>query len=176
VVLDRDGTIIVERNYLSTPDDVELIPSAINGLRLLQESGFGLVVVTNQSGIGRGFFTVGRLQEIHVRMMELLGEHKITIDGIYHCPHHPRDSCACRKPRPLLVTRAANELGFEPSSSYYIGDKMCDIQLGKDLGGTSLLVRTGHGESADDRCHSVADYVAKDLGAAAEIIIGQARS
>ena len=113
VLLDRDGTLIVERNYLSDPDQVELIPGAAAGLRRLAARGLGLVLVTNQSGIGRGFFDAARLAEIHERLTALLRAERVELDGIYVCPHHPDQACDCRKPRPALVLRAAAELGFD---------------------------------------------------------------
>src|SRR5271166_4576848 len=107
VALDRDGTIIVERQYLSDPEAVELLPGAAAGLRTMRNLGLGLVVVTNQSAVGRGYFDLARLDEIHGRLRELLAGEDVTIDGIYVCPHTPEDGCRCRKPLPILLKRAA---------------------------------------------------------------------
>jgi D-glycero-D-manno-heptose 1,7-bisphosphate phosphatase len=170
ILLDRDGTILVERGYLSEPAGVELLPHAAAGLRRLRELGFSLVVVTNQSAVGRGHFDVARLAEIHQRMTELLDAKGVKLDGIYFCPHRPEDHCACRKPRPGLVVEAAAALGFDPRRSFLIGDKPCDIELGQAVGATTMLVRTGYGAEVEARGAARPDLVADDLLAAAEMI------
>jgi D-glycero-D-manno-heptose 1,7-bisphosphate phosphatase len=109
-ILDRDGTIIHERHYLSEPSQVELLPGAAAGLRQLRALGFGLVIVTNQSGLSRGFFDWTRLSQIHARLSQLLAAEDVRLDGIFVCPHLPEHDCRCRKPRPALVTRAAAAL------------------------------------------------------------------
>jgi D-glycero-D-manno-heptose 1,7-bisphosphate phosphatase len=167
VLLDRDGTLIVERNYLSDPDQVELIEGAAEGLRRLRARGMGLALVTNQSGIGRGYFDAARLAEIHERLLEKLREQGVTLDGIFVCPHHPDEECACRKPRTGLALRAAAELGFEPAHAFVVGDMASDVALGRALGATTLLVRTGHGEATLARGEASADHVVTDLRAAA---------
>src|ERR1700740_1318918 len=126
VLLDRDGTIIVERHYLSDPEWVELLPGAVSGLRQLSQMGLGLVVITNQSGIGRGFFDETRLELIHRRMSKLLAAEEVTLSGIYFCPHTPDTDCCCRKPRPGLVKQAARQLNFDLQDAFVIGDKPCD--------------------------------------------------
>ena len=170
VLLDRDGTLIVERNYLSDPDQVQLIPGAAAGLRRLADRGLGLVVVTNQSGIGRGLFDEAKLAEIHQRLIEALRAEQVELDAIYFCPHHPDDACGCRKPRPALALRAAAELGFEPARAFVVGDMASDVALGRAIGATTLLVRTGHGAATLARGEARADYVVDDLPAAAERI------
>jgi D-glycero-D-manno-heptose 1,7-bisphosphate phosphatase len=145
VLLDRDGTINVERRYLSDPGQLALLPGAAPGLRALRELGLGLVVVTNQSGIARGLFDESRLNAIHDKLHELLGAVGVELDGLYVCPHGPDDGCPCRKPREGMVLAAARELGFHPQESFVIGDKPCDLELGHRIGATTLLVRTGHG-------------------------------
>lgn len=167
VILDRDGTIIEERNYLSHPDQVKLIPQAANGLRHLARLGLGLVVVTNQSGIARGFFDLLRLEKIHIRMCELLIAEGVQLDGIYFCPHTDEDNCTCRKPRTGLVDKAVAELQFEPHASFVIGDKPCDINLGHSIGATTLLVRTGYGARIEANHECVADFTVNDLFEAA---------
>jgi D-glycero-D-manno-heptose 1,7-bisphosphate phosphatase len=168
VVLDRDGTIIVERHYLSDPGGVELIEGAAAALRRLAGLGLGLVVVTNQSAVGRGFFGLERLDEIHARMEALLGREGVRLAGIYACPHHPDDECACRKPRTALVERAARELGFEPRRAFVVGDMASDVDLGRAVGATTLLVRTGHG--AREAGSARPDHVVADLAEAADVI------
>lgn len=170
VILDRDGTIIRERHYLANPAEVELIPGASLGLRRLQALGFGLVVVTNQSGVGRGLFTHDCLDRIHRRLADLLELEGIRLDGIYSCPHVPEHNCHCRKPRPGLVRQAAEELSFDPEESIVIGDKPCDIELGRAIGAATLLVRTGYGAQVEAEGKTAADGIADDLDAAATII------
>jgi D-glycero-D-manno-heptose 1,7-bisphosphate phosphatase len=169
-ILDRDGTIIAERHYLSDPEQVELLPGASLGLRQLAQMGLGLVVVTNQSGIGRGFFDRDRLEQIHQRMQDLLAAEGVDLDGIYFCPHIPADACQCRKPRAGLVERAARDLGFDPKESFAIGDKPCDIELGQRVGATTFLVRTGYGAQVAAGNEAQPDYVVDDLSEAQKII------
>ena len=170
VVLDRDGTINFERDYLSSPDQVELLPHACEGLRAMRALGLGLVVVTNQSAVGRGYFDLARLEEIHARLRELLAREGVELDGIFVCPHTPSDGCECRKPLPGLLQRAAAELGFSPRECFVIGDKPCDIDLGKAVGATTVLVRTGYGAEHETAGTAAADFVADDLRAAAQWI------
>ncbi|MBK8185458.1 MAG: HAD family hydrolase [Candidatus Competibacteraceae bacterium] len=170
VLLDRDGTIIVERHYLSDPAGVELLPGAAQGLRKIQALGLGLVVITNQSAIGRGYFDEARLDQIHARLRELLHEERISLDGIYYCPHRPEDHCECRKPESALPNRAARELGFNLPESLVIGDKECDIELGQRLGATTFLVLTGYGRETDANKQVRSDFVVADLEEAASRI------
>jgi D-glycero-D-manno-heptose 1,7-bisphosphate phosphatase len=165
VLLDRDGTMIVERHYLADPRQVELLPGAAAGLRRLCQLGYGLVVVTNQSGLARGYFDEVRLAQIHTRMQDLLRAENVHLDGIYVCPHLPEGGCGCRKPRPGLVRSAAVELGFDPRASIVVGDKACDVELGHAVGATSVLVRTGYGQQTELQTELGvrADYVVDGL-------------
>jgi len=176
VVLDRDGTIIVERHYLSDPEQVELLPGAAEGMRRLAEMGLGLVMVTNQSGIARGYFDENRLGEIHQRVQELLAAENVYLDGIYYCPHHPDEGCRCRKPEPGMIQQAAQDLGFLASESFVIGDKPCDIELGQREGATTLLVRTGYGAQVEAEQTAQPDYVVDSLTDAARAIQSQLAS
>lgn len=168
VALDRDGTIIVERRYLSSPDQVELLPGAAAGLRALRKLGLGLLIVTNQSAVGRGYFDMARLEEIHDRLREILLAEGVEFDGIYVCPHAPADKCPCRKPLPEMLLRASRELGFDPTRALVIGDKPCDIELGRRSGATTILVRTGYGAEHEAAGTATPDHVADDLAQAAE--------
>jgi D-glycero-D-manno-heptose 1,7-bisphosphate phosphatase len=170
VLLDRDGTIIVERNYLSDPAEVELLPGAASGLRRMRDLGLGLVVITNQSAIGRGYIDKAGLDRIHERMCELLRIEGVSLDGIYFCPHLPEDGCDCRKPGTALVDLAAKELAFEPRQSFLIGDKECDILLGNRTGATTLLVLTGYGAQTDTEGGTRPDFVVDDLNEAAVMV------
>jgi len=175
ILLDRDGTILVERHYLADPAGVELLPGAAEGLRGLARLG-PLVVVTNQSGLARGYFDRATLEAIHAEMRRQLAAHGVELAAIEVCPHHPDDGCACRKPRPGLALRAAARLGFDPARAIVIGDKACDVGLGRAIGATTILVRTGYGarEEAARTCrpHLVAD----DLREAAELALAWDRA
>ena len=174
VILDRDGTLIREYGYLRDPRKVELLPGVVVGLRRMQRMGLGLVVITNQSGVGRGYFTEKILARIHHRMVSLLSAHGIELDGIYHCPHTPEARCTCRKPRLGMLRQAAHDLGFVMCRSIIIGDKECDIRLGRNAGATSILVRTGYGAEIEKDAGLMRrlrhDAIVDDLGKAAEWI------
>lgn len=163
VLLDRDGTIIYDRHYLADPAGVELLPGAAAGLRRLCELGCGLIVVTNQSGIGRGYFDEPTLGRIHDRMRVLLAAEKVTLDAIYFCPHTDDDACGCRKPQPGLATHAIRDFGFDPRTSFVVGDKCVDVELGRAIGATSILVRTGSGQETERLARCTPDFIGDDL-------------
>lgn len=171
IILDRDGTIIEERHYLSDPAGVVLLPGAAEGLRRLTECGVGLVLISNQSGIGRGFFSEAELNEVHHRLEQLLEKAGIRLDGIYFCPHAPEDQCRCRKPDTELLMRAAEDLGFIAEECVVIGDKNSDIELGKRAGAFTILVRTGYGAATEREGTAKADYTADNLLDAADWIM-----
>lgn len=169
VLLDRDGTVIVERHYLSDPDQIELLPGAAEGLRRLRRLGYGLALVTNQSGLARGYFDDLRLEQIHTRLRVVLGLEGIALDGIFVCPHLPEVGCLCRKPRPGLVRAAAVELNFDPRQSLVVGDKACDVELGHAVGATTFLVRTGYGDQTEANRGVLPDYVVDGLVQVADV-------
>jgi D-glycero-D-manno-heptose 1,7-bisphosphate phosphatase len=171
-LLDRDGTINVEKEYLSSPEGLELLPNTLAGLRGMRGLGLGLVVLTNQSGIGRGYFSAETVDRIHRALAGLLAAGGVSLDGIYVCPHGPEEGCVCRKPAPGLAEQAARELGFRLADSFVIGDKAADIELGRRLGATTILVRTGYGRQVEANGEADPDYVADDLAGAARIIQG----
>ncbi len=170
IALDRDGTIIVQKHYLSDPDAVELLPQATAGLRKMRALGCGLIVVTNQSAIGRGYFDEARLEAIHDRMRTLLAAEDVQLDAIYYCPNKPEDHARCRKPEPGMIEAAVGDFGFEPRASFVIGDKPCDVNLGHRVGATAMLVRTGYGAQHERDRTCEPHYVVDDLLAAAHII------
>lgn len=171
VFVDRDGTLIVEKNYLDDPDGVELIAGAAAALRRLREAGFGVVVVTNQSGIGRGYFGMERVDAIHERLRELLAYEGAFIDAIYVCPHTPADGCTCRKPHGAMIETAAREHGIDLEASFIIGDNASDIDCGRNVGVKSILVRTGHGSSLESEIGPRADCVAASILEAVDWIL-----
>lgn len=170
VVLDRDGTVIQEREYLSDPEQVKLIPGVGAALRELNQMGFGLVVITNQSGIGRGFFDNEQLHRVHYRLRELLDAQGVHLDGLYVCPHEPADDCSCRKPKLGLLQKASAELGFSLEKSIVIGDKASDIEMGRRAGALTFLVRTGYGAQVAAATTAQPDYLVDDLSAAVDVI------
>jgi D-glycero-D-manno-heptose 1,7-bisphosphate phosphatase len=169
VVLDRDGTIIVERHYLHDPEGVELLPNAMEGIRAMRRLGLPVVVVSNQAGVGRGLYSLDAVERVNERLLMLLSAGDAAIDGIYICPHAPTDGCDCRKPATRLLTDAARDLSCDPAQSIVIGDKECDIDLGRAVGAVTMLVRTGYGRSEAARGVS-ADYVVDDLAEAAALM------
>jgi D-glycero-D-manno-heptose 1,7-bisphosphate phosphatase len=171
-LVDRDGTINEERHHLATADEVALIPGSADALVTLRKLGFGIVVVTNQAEVGRGNLTLAELERIHARLTALLADHGATVDAIEVCPHRPEDACDCRKPKPGMALRAAARLGFDPGATVVIGDHLADLGMGRALGATTILVRTGHGADAEPDAGDLADHVADDLAGAVAIIAG----
>jgi D-glycero-D-manno-heptose 1,7-bisphosphate phosphatase len=148
-LIDRDGTIIVDKVYLSDPNGIEFAPGAIEGLQLLRDAGFALVLVTNQSGIARGYFDVATLDRIHDRLQSMLAENKLRLEAIYFCPHGPDDGCDCRKPAPGMAIKAMRDLGFNPDEVVFIGDSDGDMGAAAAAGVTGVRV------AADGRTPSI---------------------
>jgi len=170
-LIDRDGTIIAEKNYLSDPAEVELLPGGAAGLRRLAEAGWKLIVVSNQAGVGRGYFTEADVEKVNARMVELLAAEGVKLDGLYYCPHAPSDNCSCRKPLPGMALRAAREHGFDPKDAVMIGDKPCDVELGRAVGSKTVFVLSGHGSEYAEADLGSPDLVAEDLGEAAGMLL-----
>ena len=170
VVLDRDGVVIEDQDHLTDPAGVVLIHGAARAIRKMRDLGFGLVVVTNQSVIGRGWLDQAGLGRIHGRMTDLLKQDGAHLDGIFVCPHTADDSCTCRKPAIGLMEQAARAHQFDPRESFVVGDKTSDIEFGKRAGATTILVRSGYGREVEAEGKHGADYVADDLPAAVAII------
>jgi len=176
VLLDRDGTINEEIGYVLRPDELRLIPGALDALAELQRLGLGMVVVTNQSPIGRGMITTEQLDAIHDRLRELLAGGGVTLDGIEVCPHRPDEGCACRKPGTLMVERAVERLGFDPGEGWLIGDHAADMKLGRAVGARTILVLTGHGREELEDAAADADVVVNDLASAVALIADEVRA
>lgn len=170
VVLDRDGTIVVDRKYLADPAGLEFMPGAIDGLRDLHEHGYRLVVITNQSGVARGLFSEGRLHEIHDKLVNMMQSAGAPLAGIYYCPHTPEACCTCRKPATGMMDKASTELGFDPSSAITIGDKPSDIEFGRRAGTRTILL-SPPGEPHPSPA-VVPDFIAPNLCEAAVVIRG----
>ncbi|MCF8482050.1 MAG: HAD family hydrolase [Rhodospirillum sp.] len=173
VLLDRDGTINVETHYLSRPEQLTLLPGAAEGLRMMRDLGLALIVVTNQSGIARGYFTEEDLATVHARFRDILAKEGVAVDGIYHCPHGTDTDCACRKPKRGLVDQALTDIEFDPTRSFIIGDKAIDLELGRAVGAEPILVRTGYGADVEAKGDHGAAFVANTLAQAAAFIGGR---
>lgn len=153
VFADRDGTIIEDRHYIADPADVALIPGSPEALTRLRTLGFALVVVTNQSGIGRGLYTLADYRRVAAETDRQLKRAGIVVDATYFCTDAPGGDprTTCRKPSPVLYRQAARDLGLALAGSYFVGDKLSDVLPAATLGGTGILVRTGHGASEEER-------------------------
>lgn len=172
VFLDRDGTIIAERSYLADPDQVELVPGATDAMHRLRDAGYALVIVTNQSGIARGLYTLDDYRAVAAKLEEELAARGVVPDATFFCPHHPEHTgpCDCRKPDTGMHRRAAEHLGIDFTRSFFVGDKPSDVLPARDLGGQGILVRTGYGrESEGDVPEDT--WIVDDLAAAAERIL-----
>ncbi len=170
IFLDRDGTLNVERHHLSSADRMELLPGVCEGIRTLRTFGWPLVIVTNQSVVGRGICSPKTLEEIDARFVELLAAQGAAVDAIYSCPHSPEDRCTCRKPNVALLETAARVFGADLKRSFLVGDKWSDIQAGSRVGAVTFLVRTGHGAEPDQTLKSQPDFVVPDIRSAADRI------
>ncbi|MGD2121563.1 MAG: HAD family hydrolase [Gemmatimonadota bacterium] len=174
VFLDRDGTLIEEAHYLADPDGVELIPGAVEALTLLRDAGYALVLVTNQSGIARGMYELEDYEAVAARLDEILARHGLVLDATRFCPHHPdyTGECSCRKPATGMHRDAAEELGLDPSASWFVGDKLRDLLPALELGGEGILVLTGFGPRYEDDLPPTF-HVAEDLLQAALLILSK---
>jgi D-glycero-D-manno-heptose 1,7-bisphosphate phosphatase len=180
VFLDRDGTMIEEVGYLDRLERLELFPWTIDSIRALNRAGLPVVVVTNQSGVARGYLTEAFVEEVHRELDRRLGAGRARVDAYYYCPHHPdgtvagyAGTCDCRKPQRGLIERAARDLRLDPARSFVVGDKWLDIGLARATGARGLLVRTGTGAVEETRPQSdlEADVVVDNLAAAASWIL-----
>lgn len=158
IFLDRDGTLNVDVGYLHQLKDLELFPYAVDALRLLKRAGYELVIVTNQSGMARGMIAPGFVEKCHEEMRRRLQAGGVDLDALYYCPHHPDGSvaglnveCRCRKPAPGMIEDAVRDRGIDPKASWVIGDKWLDVNLGRNAGARSILVRTGWGAEQEEQ-------------------------
>jgi len=183
IFLDRDGTLNEEDGYITSPEQFRLYNFAAEAVRLINQSGWKAIVLTNQSGVARDYFTEATLIEIHERMKESLRLQGARIDAIYYCAHHPdygsppyRLDCDCRKPKPGLTERAARDFNLDLNRCYAIGDRYRDIEAGHAAGARSVMVMTGFGrgeyETERQRWPRQPDHVAEDLLEAVKWILG----
>ena len=184
VFLDRDGTICEEVGYMDSIEQMKLISRSGEAVRLLNQQGFKVVVITNQAGVARGFFPESRLEELHAEMGRQLKAEGARVDAIYYCPHHPTEGtppylqeCDCRKPATGLLHRAAADLNLNLSSSYMIGDHFSDVECGQRVGAKTVLLLTGHGQGALEKKATwtkAPSYIAADLYEAVQWVLERA--
>jgi rfaE bifunctional protein nucleotidyltransferase chain/domain len=165
VFLDRDGTLVEDVGYASEPEQLRLLPGAAAALAKLRANGFALVLISNQSGVGRGLFSREQADRVHSGLADLLAAQGVSLDGAYYCYHTPDDRCVCRKPSSHLLLTAADELGLDPARSFMVGDKACDVEAGRAAG--CRTVRFGDGEGAD--------FAARDWPAVVDYILARTR-
>lgn len=185
VFLDRDGTLIEEVGYLDRPERVQLYPWSVDAIRALNRAGLRVVMVTNQSGVARGFFTEAVVDAVHAHIRALLAEGGAHLDAYYYCPHHPDGRipeysrvCDCRKPGRALVDRAISEFDIDPAQSFAVGDRWFDVGLAQTVGARGVLVRTGYGADEEQRPQAGlrADAVVNNLVEATAWILQRVRS
>lgn len=168
VFVDRDGTLIEEVNYLSRVEDLRLFPFTREAIDLLKANGFLVIVVTNQSGIGRNIFDESAMNAVHQGMQDQLSG---AIDAFYFCPHLPCDGCSCRKPNIGMIESAVNDFDIELETSWMVGDKKSDVETGRQLGLQSALVLTGYGRTHQAMLEDIPGSIAEDFGEVARLII-----
>ena len=175
VFLDRDGTVSEEVGYLNHLSRFRLLPGTAVAIRRLNEAALPVIVVTNQSGVARGYFPEQLVRDVHERMKAELLEAGARLDGVYYCPHVSSDKCECRKPKTGMLEQAARELGLDLEKSFVVGDRQSDVELAHCAGARSVLVRTGFGEGeltwhAKNWTHQP-EFVAADLPEAVEWVL-----
>jgi D-glycero-D-manno-heptose 1,7-bisphosphate phosphatase len=177
VFLDRDGTISEEVGYLNHVSRFCMFPFALAAIRKLNQRGLLVFVITNQSGVARGYYPESLVHEVNDLMSTQLGHAGAHLDGIYYCPHTSADSCACRKPAPGMLQQAAAEHGVDLTRSFVVGDRPSDVELANHVGARSIMVRTGYGEGESlwhaQKWKIMPDYIAADLAAATDWILEQ---
>ena len=177
--IDRDGVINEELDYVHRTEDFHVLPGVVEGLALLQQHGWRLVVVTNQAGIARGLYSEADFEHLTAHMRSLFASQGVAIDGVYHCPHHPnagigayRRDCDCRKPKPGMLLAAAHDLGLTLADSVIVGDKASDLEAGRAAGlAACVLVESGH--APDARARAMADHCCAGLADAARWIVSR---
>jgi D-glycero-D-manno-heptose 1,7-bisphosphate phosphatase len=177
VFLDRDGTICEEVGYLNHLSRFHMFPFAPASIRRLNDRGLLVFVITNQSGVARGYYPESLVQTVHDLMTKQLSQAGAHLDGIYYCPHTSADACICRKPGPGMLRQASSEHGVDLTRSFVVGDRHSDVELAHSVGARSIMVRTGYGEG-EILWHAqgweiMPDFIAADLTAATDWILEQ---
>jgi D-glycero-D-manno-heptose 1,7-bisphosphate phosphatase len=174
--LDRDGTIIRDTEYLRDPEQVELLPGAANAIKRLNDAGWPVIVITNQSGIARGLLTEQDYERVRMRVDKLIAEEGARIDATYHCPHHPDFSgrCDCRKPGTKLYQDAAREHDLDPAKSWFVGDRLRDVSPADHFGGRSVMLIVDSTPDAD-RAAATARVTAASLADAVDLMLKEGR-
>jgi D-glycero-D-manno-heptose 1,7-bisphosphate phosphatase len=177
VFLDRDGTIAEEVGYLDDISRFRMFPFAAQAIRRLNKAKLPVIVITNQSGVARGYFPESLVSAVHELMTEQLAKEGAHVDALYYCPHKEEDECVCRKPKPGMLKSAAREHGLDLRRSFVVGDRYGDIELAHGVGARAILVRTGYGKSETERRSAGfrmgPDCIAENLAEAADWILRQ---
>ena len=169
--IDRDGTIARDVPYCSRPEDLELLPGVSDGIRLLNENGFKVIIITNQSGVARGYFTKDMLERIHNKLEDVLAGSNAHVDAIYYCPHHPDDGCDCRKPNPALIFLAAKEHNIDLERSFFIGDSSQDIEAGYQAKCKTVLISPTRTSEPLQKAKVKPDFIVSDFMGAVHILL-----
>lgn len=180
IFLDRDGVISIftPNDWIKTWEEFKFIPGAVKGLKKLFDSGYRIVIISNQAGVGKGVFTKQSLDRLTEKMLEALKKHGVGIEKIYYCLHTPEENCGCRKPKPGSFFKAQTELGgIDLENAFFVGDTEIDIQAGKSAGTKTILVLSGRTKDAGETTSWPVkpDHIAPDLPAAAGIVISNSR-
>ena len=177
--LDRDGVLIEERNYISSPSEAEIFPETIQALKILRKNGFKIIVITNQGGVAKGYYKEESIFDVHKEIDRQLAKAKLKIDKYYYCPHHPEGmvkkysvACRCRKPAPGLILDAVKDFNIDLSKSFLIGDKVSDIEAAQNAGCSAILVETGHGQEHVSNARIKNIIVTKNILEAVKLFTG----
>jgi histidinol-phosphate phosphatase family protein len=178
--LDRDGTIIEDKDFIKSPDEIEFVPGSLEAIKMLRSLRYRIVVISNQSGIGKKILTEKMVNDVNQSFLRQLEEQSAPVDALYFCPHHPDDDCGCRKPKTGMIEQAVKELRLDLEDAVVVGDKLADVKLGKKIGATTVLVLTGYGREMLDKLKDSnpdekPDFVAENLLSAASWIRDSAR-
>jgi len=174
VFLDRDGTINAEVDYLKSVKDLRLIKNTAKAIQILNQNQIKVIIVTNQSGISRGLFSIDDLENVHNELKKRLRRNRAYIDAIYYCPHHPDEECSCRKPKNEMFKLAAKDFDLKLNKCYIIGDKLTDIKAAHNISATGILVRTGYGKLEQNKLGEAGvmpEHIAENLYEAVKWII-----
>lgn len=173
VFIDRDGPILTDKEYISDPEAVKLAEGAVAGIKLLRQAGYKVIIISNQSGVGRGMFTLEQAKAVHQRMLNLLADSGAEIEDAFYCYHAPDDKCTCRKPQPTMIFEAARKYDIDLSKSFMGGDKPSDLETGRNANANmrTVLIGEKEGQPLTIEKEHLADYECPDFLAAARWIV-----